>query len=861
MSDRSTAQRNHSHNTWRHFLPQLAGLPLLPIGPGGDGKAPADPRTGANLKDWQTAAFSSEEVAAACSKITAVGVRPGPAAGGLIAFDIDGATAVALLTKNGCDPFTAPTWQVRRDTDPDRLKVIWRLPEELRDHLPCGVAKLTTKAPSARGAKDGENVATYYGAGQVLVLGQHLSSGGNYFWPEGHGPADLAEITPDWWEMALLIAEKQSPTSKASSSSTGRGDWRRINPCPICGRDRHAICSKHRDGRSILCFHGSTFQPPELKPGEVITGSDGEQWAFTGSRNHGDIGEFSHFKIDEPRPPEPDPTEGLEVIDGGAMVEQIASQAGPMGLAVRASKKSRTLTAYEVRQLLPERLGRIRRNVRTGEVRTDWENASGNETSRFYVHLCTPAEEWPKHATADAVEVIANANPYDPVRDYLEGIATPPLSMEQWQRLDQHLLGIDHPIAAAFLPRYFISAVARTMAPGAEIRQTPVLIGPQWRGKTKLGRILFGADHWEEGIGKCDRDAIQKAHTAWGVELAELDGVIRRTDPEKLKAFLTETCDTIQLKYDRYPSKHHRRFVFWGTANHPPLNDPTGSTRFVCIRLPDQWLPLEWAEVNRNGLWARALEQYRAGVPWDQTTEEERQALAELNSDFEQEDPWTDAIETELQAAVVSGSVPVKIPDLLERLGVEKKAQNNALSNRVSRIAARFGWEKRRSRNGGVARQGLWPPETASVHAVHGACTPRGVRGKPSDRGPSDGAVHPVHTSHQEKEEKEEGLEAPPMAAPRNAEKSFSDGVHGVYTPQSACSAGDQTPPGGCTEGCTEGCTPPPAEMQAKLRALRLNNPKWHPHQLAEALDPLGTHGIDEQTVRGWLLDDHHSAA
>lgn len=305
-------------NNWRQLLPQLAGLPLLPIGPGGDGKAPADPKTGANLKGWQRAAFTPEEVAAACPKITAVGFPPGPNADGLIAYDIDGATAIERCRSHGCDPLTAPTWQVRRDTDADRLKVIWRIPEDLRDHLPQTVAKLVTKPPSARGAKDGENVATYYGAGQVLVLGQHLGSGGNYFWPDGHGPAAVAEIPPEWWEMALEIAKADpAPTKTTSAATSTSGDWRRVNPCPICGRDKHLICSKHRDGRSIQCFNGSTFSPPELKPGQVITGSDGERWAFTGSRKHFEGGKFSYFKINEPQPPEPDPGDGFEVIADG----------------------------------------------------------------------------------------------------------------------------------------------------------------------------------------------------------------------------------------------------------------------------------------------------------------------------------------------------------------------------------------------------------------------------------------------------------------------------------------------------------------------------------------------------------------
>lgn len=303
---------------WRQLLPQLDGLPLLPIGPGSEGKAPADPLTGENLSGWPTKAFTPQQVAEACPKITAVGFRPGPDAGGLIAFDIDGASAVALLRDYDCDPLMAPTWQVRRDNNTDRLKVIWRIPEDTRDHLPNGTPKIVTKRPSKPGAGDGENVAYYYGSGQVVVLGQHLGSGGNYFWPEGHGPVDVADIPPSWWRMAWEVAERGASKGKTSSKPNAvEGGWRRLNPCPICGRRERLLCAQNKAGNFLVCYHGGTFSPPEMRPGQVVTGSDGVRWAHTGIRAHGDIGDFSHFVVDEPRPPEPDPGEGFEVIADG----------------------------------------------------------------------------------------------------------------------------------------------------------------------------------------------------------------------------------------------------------------------------------------------------------------------------------------------------------------------------------------------------------------------------------------------------------------------------------------------------------------------------------------------------------------
>jgi hypothetical protein len=311
-------------NTWRQLLPELQGLPLLPIGRGGDGKAPADPQTGRTLTEWQNAAFTHQQISTACPGVVAVGVRPGPAANGLLAIDIDGATAVAMLQQRDCNPCTAPTWQVRRTTSDDRLKVLWRIPPDLQDHLPLTIAKKTTKPPTGRGAKDGENVATYYGSGQVVILGQHTSSGGHYFWPDAHGPEALTNITPEWWGLVLEISDAQH----APKASTSNGsNWRRLKPCPICGRDERLICSQSRDGLMIRCFHGGTFSPPNLKAGEVIPGSDGQRWAFTKEATCS-LGTFSHFKIDEPlqrtahTPPSAAPTANRTSDPSRAEVQQ-----------------------------------------------------------------------------------------------------------------------------------------------------------------------------------------------------------------------------------------------------------------------------------------------------------------------------------------------------------------------------------------------------------------------------------------------------------------------------------------------------------------------------------------------------------
>lgn len=442
-----------------------------------------------------------------------------------------------------------------------------------------------------------------------------------------------------------------------------------------------------------------------------------------------------------------------------------------------SGRPTRVETHSVMERLEEGELGQLRLNVRSGDVHAGEKILSGNDIGRLYLRLSSAAEKWPKETTADAVIEIASQNRFDPVEQYLASNKTAPLPIEQWQRLDQHLLGIDDPIAAAFLPRYLVSAVARVFEPGASVRQVPVLVGPQWRGKSALGRILFGTGHWVEGVGDLGKDDLLKAHTAWGVELAELDGVTRRADQEKLKAFLTERTDTYRKPYDRAPERHDRRFVFWGTSNAAPLRDTTGSTRFVSIPIPDRMLPLEWAEQNRDALWARAVEQYRAGVQWDLCSEEERELIAARNEDFTEHDPWFDVVRSHLDRKRITKALPVQIPELLEAIGVPAERQGNREAKRVRQIAEGLGWNYGRRRIEDERIQGLWP-QNASGHTGHTSGHTSGHTALASDCNGFTSLAIPATPKQEKLKKMQEHSEERPQASEKK--ESFEFGVAGV---------------------------------------------------------------------------------
>ena len=724
---------------WRDYLPQLEGLPLLPVGAGPKFKAPLDPRHGHELAAWQNSSWGSKSIAGMGDVVKCVGLNCAKTVDQhLLILDIDGATAVDFCLARGAQ-MEDVGWRILRNTTSDRLKAVFKLDANTHpllchpDGEPFGKCKVTTKPASRDPKTDAEQIELFYGTGQCIVLGEHKLSGGHYEWIGS--PDKVKEPTPEWW---AVIQACVTETNLARRKEQADFDGTIIQsgaliPCPICGRDHSPACSTYIDKepghpRRVNCMKGQSFSPPlevATKNGGTRAWLKGDRlkrdeclWEYKGEGFNPAIGEFIKFlevlPAVQPNPQNEAPN--TETVDPEVAQDDQPQVLNPevMAGAMDCTGRRQKLAPDEILFYLPHVLGGDPRlNLRTGDVVLPDKILSANKVSSLYLKLSTPQATWAKEATSDAVWLLASENSFDPVDDYLEGITSDPLPMSDWEHLDQCMLGIDDPIARKFLPRYLISAVARIKRPGADYRQTIVLVGPQWRGKSQLGKKLFGEEHWVEGVSDLGRDALMKCHMAWGVELAELDGVTRRADQERLKAFLTESIDTYRAPYDKAPMPHPRRFVFWATSNAPPLRDATGSTRFVTVSIPDVFLPVDWVERNRDAIWARALQQYQQGVEWRFGDEEERIAIADRNEDHTEADPWTDEVLEYLEKKEGLADV-VTVPEILDHLGINKERQNNFSSQRVRQIAEKKGWAYKRVRKqDGSRRQGLWPPNAA----------------------------------------------------------------------------------------------------------------------------------------------------
>ena len=397
-------------DNWRGQLQRLAplNLPLLPCGAGKEKKGPVDPETGDGLSRWQDKRFTVDQIRAMNGVVRSVGAITGH---GLCALDFDGATTIELALEQGCDPQQATTWQVHRTTDPHRFKINFQLTPEQQQQLGKVTAKALTALPS-NGSK-GEALEVFHHPGrQVVILGEHPTSGGHYLWPDGYGPEALAPIPPNWWQLVLKIAAgelgiRPAPAGKQSSKSTNASGWKSLNPCPICGRNTTGWCTTKTDNGSINCRHGSTFSPllahGVLKKGQTITGTNGVVYGYCGDRVQRDGVTVSNFVVHKERPPR----------DHGQQQQQAAAEQRPKPKAsakpyrVLGWNSERTAIHYQHRQT--GQIASIKPSAQPGQLlqlapKGFWETFFPTRMGIDWAGACSDVIEDANHAGVFAVD-------------------------------------------------------------------------------------------------------------------------------------------------------------------------------------------------------------------------------------------------------------------------------------------------------------------------------------------------------------------------------------------------------------------------------------------------------------------------
>ncbi|ABB34694.1 conserved hypothetical protein [Synechococcus sp. CC9605] len=197
-----------SVDTFERLKPLENLVRFIPTGAGKDGKAPY-------ISGWSKhPEFTVQELLEQFPQTKSVGVITQP----LLCFDFDGETATQHAVLNDRDPDYVNTWRINRTTDPNRYKLLFLPSKKQLAQLPNGqiTHSFKTRPPSSvrrppyeKGAVvakgEAEEVFCHPGR-QVIVAGEHPSSGGHYFWPVGFGPEALCAPPEEWWSHVLELS-------------------------------------------------------------------------------------------------------------------------------------------------------------------------------------------------------------------------------------------------------------------------------------------------------------------------------------------------------------------------------------------------------------------------------------------------------------------------------------------------------------------------------------------------------------------------------------------------------------------------------------------------------------------------------
>lgn len=244
--------------------------------------------------------------------------------------------------------------------------------------------------------------------------------------------------------------------------------------------------------------------------------------------------------------------------------------------------------------------------------------------------------------TKEVLDTHIAANPFHPVRDYLNG-----LKWDGTDRLETLLIdylgAIDTPYARAVTRKTLVAAIARVMKPGCKFDYVLTLVGEEGKGKStlfaRLGQQWF-SDSFNFGMlhGQSNK-AYEQLTGFWIIEVGELVG-LRKAEADAVKNFISKQEDSYRVSYGRNLSTFLRQNIFVASTNIKPfLREAAGNRRFWPVEIEQQtpakdvFTDLSKQEIDQ--LWAEALELYRAGETLflDKQMEDEARNVQKLHTE------------------------------------------------------------------------------------------------------------------------------------------------------------------------------------------------------------------------------------
>ncbi len=181
-------------------------------------------------------------------------------------LDYDAESALDFVVERGID-FTLSTWHIRRTDKLWRFKQVFLVTDEMLDELPNRSIKRTTDYLDS-GLDVFCSKKSY-----ILFDGEHEDGEGRYYSPGGLDVCDLQYAPTEVWNLIKEIAELNA-LELSSTKTYSNTKTKKLNPCPICGRNKRLWCFENDNGL-IHCMNGQSFSAEkehgQLKIGDVLS--------------------------------------------------------------------------------------------------------------------------------------------------------------------------------------------------------------------------------------------------------------------------------------------------------------------------------------------------------------------------------------------------------------------------------------------------------------------------------------------------------------------------------------------------------------------------------------------------------------
>ena len=372
------------------------------------------------------------------------------------------------------------------------------------------------------------------------------------------------------------------------------------------------------------------------------------------------------------------------------------------------------------RQQITGSPGSLETDMRTGAITINRKDLSLNDgvIGSFKERLALNFKDYEGNPLSvsiktiiEAISVVAEENKFHPVQQYLNSLVWD--GNERLCHVGSKLLGAeDSSLNKILIRKWFISAVARTLAPGCKVDTVFILVGEQGAKKSTFFSVLGGEYYCDSLTDISNKDSLMILGSSWINEWAELETMTRARDQNSLKGFITRRIDVYRPPYGKSPISCKRSSVFVGTSNNKEiLSDETGGRRYWTIK--NGTIDIELTKDWRDQLWAEAVVLYKQGEIW-WLIEEEEIPLKEAAEDFLVDGVWDEQIENYLkdptekrEDGTFTEKGPVTIDKILTFLKVPLANRTMAHLKLVGKTLRSLGWEKLpRTRKSG--RQYIW---------------------------------------------------------------------------------------------------------------------------------------------------------